>query len=257
MIEQELKALIIERYSSIREFSVAVGIPYTTLDSILKRGVEKANVLNIVKICHVLGVDVTALASGKIEEKKDISHSVFSIEEETHIKKYRSLDGYGRDMVDTVLDKEHARCADLKAKREHARRSTEESAEIGAENVLYVVSRYASPMSAGTGMEAGQEAPEEQYLVKAPPRGTSYIAPVRGDSMEPTYSDGDLLFIRATPEIEAGQVGVFLMGGQQWVKELGEGELISHNEEYEPIPMTEDIICQGLVLGVCDESYFA
>ncbi len=106
-------------------------------------------------------------------------------------------------------------------------------------------------------MEAGQEAPEEQYLVKAPPRGTSYIAPVRGDSMEPTYSDGDLLFIRATPEIEAGQVGVFLMGGQQWVKELGEGELISHNEEYEPIPMTEDIICQGLVLGVCDESYFA
>lgn len=39
-------------------------------------------------------------------------------------------------------------------------------------------------------------------------------------------------------------------------KELGDGILISHNLEYAPIPMRDDIRCQGLVLGVCDESYF-
>ena len=32
--------------------------------------------------------------------------------------------------------------------------------------------------------------------------------------------------------------------------------LISHNPGYAPRAMTEDIRCQGLVLGVCDESYF-
>ncbi|MBQ8435307.1 MAG: helix-turn-helix transcriptional regulator [Oscillospiraceae bacterium] len=30
--------------------------------------------------------------------------------EKKHIKKYRTLDEYGKDMVDTVLEKEHKRC---------------------------------------------------------------------------------------------------------------------------------------------------
>jgi len=34
----------------------------------------------------------------------DLSH------EQEHLKKYRALDDYGRDMVDTVLDKEYERC---------------------------------------------------------------------------------------------------------------------------------------------------
>lgn len=254
MIEQQLKALIVEQYNSVKEFSAVAGIPYTTLDSILKRGVEKANVLNIVKICHVLGIDVTALASGHIEEKRCASDAIFSMEEETRIKKYRALDGYGKDMVDTVLDKEATRCTAQKARA--ARQSTEESHEMGAESALYYFPMYDSPMSAGTGLLAGQEPPKTTPLVKEPPHDASYIAPVSGDSMEPTYSDGDLLFIQATPEIEVGQVGVFFMDGQQWVKELGRGRLISHNRAYAPIPMTEDIVCQGLVLGVCDESYF-
>ena len=184
------------------------------------------------------------------------SHNILQKAEIDHIKKYRILDAYGKEAVDDILDVEHRRCTDLKAKRERARQQTEESREIGGESLVYVVSRYYNPMSAGTGQIAGQEAPEEQYLIKPPPRSTSYIAPVSGDSMEPTYEDGDLLFIHATPEIEVGQVGVFLMDGQQWVKELGDGVLISRNEEYPPIPMTEDIVCQGLVLGVCDDSYF-
>lgn len=111
-------------------------------------------------------------------------------------------------------------------------------------------------MSAGTGTEAGSEPPEDLQLIKAPPKGTSYVAPVTGDSMKPTYHDGDRLFIRAQEEIEPGQIGVFFMDGQQWIKELGDGVLISHNPDYPPRPMTEDIRCQGLVLGVCDDSYF-
>ena len=56
-------------------------------------------------------------------------------------------------------------------------------------------------------------------------------------------------------EIAVGQIGVFFMDGRQWLKELGDGVLISHNPAYAPIPMRDDIHCQGLVLGVCDESY--
>ena len=111
-------------------------------------------------------------------------------------------------------------------------------------------------MSAGTGQEAGQEYPEDFLLKKRPPRGTSFIARVSGNSMEPTYHNGDLVFIHATVDIRPSQTGAFLMDGQLWIKELGDGILISHNPDYEPRQFTEDIRCQGLVLGVCDESYF-
>lgn len=36
----------------------------------------------------------------------------------------------------------------------------------------------------------------------------------------------------------------------------GNGVLILHNHDYSPIPMREVIRCQGLVLDVCDDSFF-
>lgn len=37
-----------------------------------------------------------------------------TLKEQKHIKKYRTLDSYGKDMVDTVLDKEYTRCESIK-----------------------------------------------------------------------------------------------------------------------------------------------
>lgn len=156
------------------------------------------------------------------------------------------MDDRGRETVRAVADFEIAR----KKMQEHR------DEQPALDNIIYITQWYPYPMSAGTGQLASNEIPEELELTKRPPRGTSYVAPVSGDSMEPTYHDGDKLFVRACEEIEVGQIGVFLMDGQQWVKELGDGVLISHNDKYDPIPMREDIRCQGLVLGVCDESYF-
>lgn len=65
-VEMELKQLILNRYGSLSDFCKKIGLPWTTLDSILKRGVEKANIKNILKITTELGIDVESLASGKI-----------------------------------------------------------------------------------------------------------------------------------------------------------------------------------------------
>jgi hypothetical protein len=64
--EEKVKDLILRRYHSIREFSIATDIPYTTLDSILKRGVGNSSVTNVIKICKALGISVDALADGEI-----------------------------------------------------------------------------------------------------------------------------------------------------------------------------------------------
>ena len=65
-VEMELKNLILSKYGSLSEFCKKIGIPWTTLDSILKRGVEKANIKNILKITTELGIDVESLAAGEI-----------------------------------------------------------------------------------------------------------------------------------------------------------------------------------------------
>lgn len=65
--EQKLKDLILKRYHSIREFTIAIDIPYTTMDSIFRRGVGNSSVTNVIKICKALGISADALADGKIE----------------------------------------------------------------------------------------------------------------------------------------------------------------------------------------------
>ena len=44
MLESKLKEIIIEKFGSIRQFSLSIDIPYTTVDSILKRGIDNSNV---------------------------------------------------------------------------------------------------------------------------------------------------------------------------------------------------------------------
>ena len=68
-LEQELKDYIKERYGSLSAFCREIEMPLTTLDTILKRGIENANISNIMKITQALNISADALANGSIEEK--------------------------------------------------------------------------------------------------------------------------------------------------------------------------------------------
>lgn len=66
--EVRLKEIIIERYGSLKKFCEKIDMPWTTLDSILKRGVANSNITNVMKITKELGLDTESLATGKIQE---------------------------------------------------------------------------------------------------------------------------------------------------------------------------------------------
>lgn len=68
--EEKLKDLILKKYHSLREFTIACDIPYTTMDTILKRGIDNSNVSNVIKICKALDISVDALADGEIVPAK-------------------------------------------------------------------------------------------------------------------------------------------------------------------------------------------
>ena len=48
-LESKIKELIISRYGSLKKFSEKINMPWTTLDSILKRGIANSNIKNVLK----------------------------------------------------------------------------------------------------------------------------------------------------------------------------------------------------------------
>ena len=48
--EIRIKEIIIEKYGSIKKFCETINMPWTTLDSILKRGIANSNITNVLKI---------------------------------------------------------------------------------------------------------------------------------------------------------------------------------------------------------------
>ena len=69
------------------------------------------------------------------------------------------------------------------------------------------------------------------------------------------YHDGDKVFVEKCDAIEVGEVGIFVVNGDVYIKELGNHCLISHNEKYKPIRIGESdsVYCCGRVIGIVEE----
>jgi len=55
--ELNLRNLILDRYVSLRQFALEADIPYSTLMTLLSKGVGGASFDVIIKICKALGID--------------------------------------------------------------------------------------------------------------------------------------------------------------------------------------------------------
>ena len=87
-------------------------------------------------------------------------------------------------------------------------------------------------------------------LIEAPEYpGADFVIGVNGDSMEPTYSDGDNVYIKKTCELNYGEVGLFVMDNSAYIKEYTKEGLVSHNKSYPLIAARDDIRIIGKVLG--------
>ena len=105
-LEDELKALILTQHRSIREFSSTIGLPQSTIDSILKRGIMNAGIGNIIKICNHLKISTDKLAQGQIIPiDNTLTTTALTLKEKEHIENYRRLDANGREPVDSVIEK--------------------------------------------------------------------------------------------------------------------------------------------------------
>lgn len=79
--EAKLKDFILTKHRSIREFTQSIGMPYSTMTTILKRGIDNSNVQNIIKICQALEISADDLADGQIVPIEKPSNDMTKIED--------------------------------------------------------------------------------------------------------------------------------------------------------------------------------
>lgn len=220
-------------YSTRNEFADKLGIPSTTLRN-YETDVREPGHTFLKQISEFFNVSVDYLLC--LTDDKEVLKSFRLREsEQVMVKKYRDLDDHGKELVDLVLDKEHDRCIASTSEKPAALR-------------LYTYMRKIA--AAGNGFyfdDIPTETIEAPYM-----EGADFIIGVNGDSMEPTYNDGDLVYVEKRQIVHPGEIGIFMIHNECFIKEATEEGLKSHNPKYKIIPGSDSIQCIGKVLGKVD-----
>ena len=87
-----IKELIKNTGLNLKSFAERSGIPYTTLRSMLERGVENASVNNVIKVCRALNICVESL----YEQCNNIQ---LTKEEKLLLDNYNSLNNIGKEKL--------------------------------------------------------------------------------------------------------------------------------------------------------------
>lgn len=107
---------------------------------------------------------------------------------------------------------------------------------------LYGYDYYDHAASAGTGQYLNDVRVERIELPVD--IDADFVIPIKGDSMEPDYHDGDLVFIQTSVDLNDGVIGVFNYNGEAYIKQLvidtEQSYLHSLNPDYKDMPITPE-----------------
>lgn len=185
--------------------------------------------------------------SGSLSLSDNRCDTLYTVDEQSLINKYRALDTFGQDTVKAVLDCESKRCLSQKEMNDY----------ISDCNIIYLPLPL-QPASAGTGEFADDETTEHVPVLRNVwTSKADYALRVHGDSMEPDMHDGDLLLVRSQPAVELGEIGIFIHQNERYVKVFRGDHLVSLNDEYEDIVLEESTKCIGKVIGVLKPEWIA
>lgn len=114
---------------------------------------------------------------------------------------------------------------------------------------------YPQSASAGNGNYLFESSSEWRNVPKnSKTEEADFMLMISGNSMLPKFSDGDIVLVKKTPSIFEGEIGIFYIDGNAFIKQMGNGELISLNPDYPNISLKNcnDVRCFGQVIGVLD-----
>lgn len=229
-----------------KDVSTALNISPNTYKN-YEQGLREPNGDTIVALANLFGVSTDYLLGRPTAQpptdalERLFTEKSFSALEEELLRKYMELPHEARQAVVRFIN-------DATAKALQRKNGT-------APQKLLVMKRSLHKVSAGTGYDLNDSDAWETVTVKDTDdsRKADFLLEIEGDSMETTFHDGETVCVQQTPSVEVGEIGVFWVDGCGYIKELGKGCLISHNSNYDPIPLQgTESRCIGRVLGTAD-----
>ena len=121
----------------------------------------------------------------------------------------------------------------------------------GEERIRRLIKLYDAPVAAGTGLFLDSDEFIDFEVDDTVPNEADFAVRVSGDSMFPRFVDTQIVFIKEQDTLDPGEIGIFAVNGDAYIKKLGNGELLSLNSAYSPIKLHEydSISVFGKVIG--------
>ena len=225
VIGEKIKQYRLENGWTQQELGSKIGISKNAIGN-YEKGIRSPKKDTMFDLANAFGISIDDLFP---QIRKDSSTKIYTIQEI-----YNELKPPRQDKVLTYAEKQ------LDEQRNEEETKKNEVSEKVVQ--LYGYDYYDHATSAGTGLYLNDVRVERIELpvdVDA-----DFVIPIKGDSMEPDYQDGDLVFIQTSVDLNDGVIGVFNYNGEAYIKQLvideDQAYLHSLNPEYKDMPITPD-----------------
>ncbi len=195
--------------------------------------------LNLVPaLCRELGISIAAFFH------VPASADSLSASEQRHLEAYRSISDRDREILDATL----AKMAEMAAAELWDRCKTQ----------FHLIYHNDQQAAAGSGNALDAADLGERVFIRNNELSSraDEIVTVSGASMEPDFHDGQDVYVEHTQVLRIGEIGLFVVNGDGFIKQYQGHYLRSLNPEYPNIRLGEfdDMRIIGRVLGVVGES---
>lgn len=249
-LREKLEYLMEKERLNKADLSKGAGISYTTIDGILKRDdFEKIKLSTLNKLKKYFDVTLDYLIDDNITDPEYGKTFNFKINfsEMNTIKQYRLLSDSGKETINKTINNILAYEQGIKEEIENSFKEQSATRET--------IRIYHSKAAAGIPLPIVSDDFDEMDKADYIPQDADFGIILSGDSMEPKYPNGCVVWVKSQPSLEEGDIGVFIINDESVCKKLhyenGQCELVSLNSKYKPIKINEytDLRVVGKVVG--------
>lgn len=237
---------------SLKDLGTRVGLSEGTMQRYETGQIKGVDVNLLKKIADVLECSEAYImgweevkSSNQSSKGQNVLNNFYSEKEKGLISKYRKADDNVKSAVDTILDM----ADELERSNNDKKDCILEEPQTEYNDDTKIIPFCPQLVSAGTGQYVFDDFPTETIAVDNKKfRRATYAIRVRGNSMEPTFYNDDIIIVDRDAVPSLNEIGIFIIDNQGYVKRVGDKALISDNKAYAPIE-ADDIVCMGKVLG--------
>lgn len=226
---KRLKSYRLSKGYTQKELGLKIGVSEVTVGN-WERNAKLPNLTTLLSLSDVLQVSLDLLAGTPNTATSE--QEILTPSESSLIKRYRMLDKFGQQAVDTICNVEFSRVSAT-------------SEPVGKNKIIGLfpsknreryIPAYANPSAAGIAIPLEGNEFEMVLADDSVPAEADFAVRIQGDSMSPYIADGDMVFVNKDARINNGDVGIFCVDGSMYCKQFfkdsdGNVHLLSANPE--------------------------